>query len=153
MNKLFFIKHFFLPAGFFSLFTNLLLLAPMVFSMSLFSRVVPTHSEEVLWLLVVQLFIALLIMAALEIVRTRILITANNAIDAMLAPYVLNKMLEGATSPENNPYSFALNDLRTVRTFVTGHGIVQFFDVPWLPIYMILLYLMNPLLFGLLLFG
>ena len=153
MNRFFFIKHFFLPAAFFSFFTNMLLLAPMVFSMSLFTRVVPTHSEEVLWLLTLQLFIALLIMAALEIVRSRILITANNAIDAMLAPYVLNKMLQGATSPENNPYSYALNDLRTVRTFLTGHGIVQFFDVPWLPIYMILIYLMNPLLFGLLLLG
>jgi PrtD family type I secretion system ABC transporter len=153
MNKLFFIKHFLLPAAFFSFFSNMLMLAPMVFSMSLFTRVVPTHSEEVLWLLTVQLILALLVMGALELVRSRILVTANNAMDAMLAPYVLNKMLQGATSPEDNPYSYALRDLQTVRTFLTGSGIIQALDVPWLPIYMTLLYLMNPLLFGLLLSG
>ena len=153
MNKLFFIKHFLLPAAFFSFFSNMLLLAPMVFSMSLFTRVVPTHSEEVLWLLTVQLILALLVMGALELVRSRILVTANNAMDAMLAPYVLNKMLQGATSPEDNPYTYALRDLQTVRTFLTGSGIIQALDVPWLPIYMTLLFLMNPLLFGLLLFG
>jgi len=153
MHKLFFLKHFFLPAAFFSFFSNMLLLAPMAFSMSLFTRVVPTHSEEVLWLLIFQLLIALLVIGALEIVRSRILTTANNAIDAMLAPYVLNKMLQGATSPEDNPYNYALNDLQTVRIFLTGGGIVSALDVPWLPIYLVFLYLMNPLLFGLLLFG
>ena len=131
----------------------MLMLAPMVFSMSLFTRVVPTHSEEVLWLLTFQLFLALTVMAALEVVRSRILIAANNAIDAMLAPYVLNKMLQGASSPENNPYSYALNDLRTVRSFLTGGGIIQAFDVPWLPIYLTLLFMMNPILFQLLLFS
>ena len=131
----------------------MLLLAPMVFSMSLFTRVVPTHSEEVLWLLTVQLLLALLVMGALDIVRSRILITANNAMDAMLAPYVLDKMLQGAASPDGNPYNFALRDLQTVRTFLTGSGIIQAFDVPWLPIYLLLLFFINPLLFGLLLFG
>lgn len=153
MNKLFFIKHFFLPAAFFSFVINMLLLAPTVYMLQLFSRVVPTHSEEVLWVLTLQLGVALLIMGALEMVRSRILITANNAIDAMLAPYVLNKMVQGATSPEENPYNHALKDLSTVRTFVTGQGIIQAFDIPWLPIYMVLLYLMNPLLFVLLFCG
>jgi PrtD family type I secretion system ABC transporter len=153
MSKFFFIKHFFLPTAFFSFILNMLLLSPTVYMMQLFSRVVPTKSEEVLWLMSLQLLLALLLMGALEIVRSRVLTTANNAIDALLAPYVLKKMLEGATSPEDNPYTHALRDLHNVRTFVTGPGIIQAFDVPWLPIYMILLYLMNPLLFQLLLFG
>lgn len=153
MNKLFFIKQFFLPAAFFSFIINMLLLAPTVYMLQLFSRVVPTHSEEVLWLLTLQLCLALLVMGGLEIVRSRILVTANNTIDAMLAPYVLKKMLEGASSPEENPYTYALKDLHLVRTFLTGQGIMQAFDVPWLPIYMIFLYLMNPILFYLLLLG
>jgi len=152
MNKLFFLRHFFLPAAFFSFIINMLYLAPTFYMMQLFARVVPAKSEELLLLLTGQLFLALLVVGALEVVRTRVLTTANNAIDAMLAPYVLKKMLEGAASPENNVYSYALNDLRTVRTFVTG-GVIQTFDIPWLPIYMVLLYLMNPVLFQLLLAG
>lgn len=153
MNKLFFLKTFFLPVLLFSFAINMLLLAPTFYMLQLFGRVIPTHSEEVLWLLTGQLFLALLVMGALEVVRSRILITANNAIDAILAPYVFKKMLQGATSPEENPYNHALRDLHTVRTFVTGQGLVQACDVPWLPIYMVLLYLMNPILFILLLIG
>jgi PrtD family type I secretion system ABC transporter len=153
MNKLFFIRHFFLPAAFFSFVINMFLLAPTLYMMQLFGRVVPTRSEEVLWLITAQLFVTLLVMGALEYVRSRILVAANNTIDSMLAPIVLNKMIEGAVSPEHNPNSYALRDLHTVRTFLTGQGIIQFFDVPWLPIYMVLLYLMNPLLFYLLLGG
>jgi PrtD family type I secretion system ABC transporter len=153
MNKLFFIKNFFLPAAFFSFVINMLLLAPTFYMLQLFSRVVPTRSEEVLWLITVQLFIALLAMGALESVRSHILVAANNTIDAMLAPFVLHKMIEGAISPEHNPNSYALRDLHTVRTFLTGQGIIQLLDVPWLPIYMLLLYMMNPLLFFLLLAG
>ena len=153
MNKLFFIKNFFIPAAFFSFVINMLLLAPTFFMMQLFTRVVPTHNEAALWLLAGQLAVAMMVMGSLEVVRSRILITANNAIDAMLAPYVLKKMLIGAVSPEDNPYRLALTDLHLVRTFLTGHGIIQFFDVPWLPIYMLLLYMMNPLLFYLLVFG
>src|SRR5689334_14228914 len=100
MKKSYFIRQFFLPAAFFSFMINMLLLAPTAYMLQLFSRVVPTHSEEVLWLLSLQLLVALLVMGALEMVRSRILVTANNAIDAMLAPYVLSKMLQGATSPE-----------------------------------------------------
>ena len=153
MDKLFFIKKFFLPAAFFSFVINMLMLAPMFYMMQLFSRVVPAHSLELLIVMTFQLFLAMLVMSALEIVRTRVLAAANNTIDARLAPYVLAKMLEGATSPENNPYNHALRDLHTVRTFLTGPGFIQMLDVPWLPVYIVLLYIMNPLLFFLLLVG
>ncbi|MBJ6727429.1 type I secretion system permease/ATPase [Geomesophilobacter sediminis] len=153
MSKLFFIKTFFVPAAFFSLIINLLLLSPTYFMLQLYDRVINTRSEEALWLLIVLLFIALVVMGALEVVRSHILVTANNAIDAQLAPLVLNKTIEEATSPEGDQYRYAMKDLTTVRTFLTGYGMVQALDVPWLPIYMVLLYVMNPYLFYLLTLG
>ncbi|MEI6826608.1 MAG: type I secretion system permease/ATPase [Desulfuromonadales bacterium] len=146
MNKLFFIKNYFIPAAFFSLVINLLLFSPMIYCFQLFSRAVATKSLEALWLLSLLLVIALLVVGVLEIVKARILVAANNAIDALIAPDLLKKMVEGASSPEQNPYSFALKDLHTVRTFLTGQGTIQLMEAFWLPVYMFVIYLFHPLM-------
>lgn len=153
MDKSFFIKNYILPTAFFSLVINLFLLAPSLFMFQLFDRVIGTRSKEALWLMSLLLLLALLVMGIIEIVRSRILVNANNAMDLMLAPYLLNKMVAGATSPEGNPNTHALRDLQTVRTFLTGQGIIQLLDAPWLPIYMVLLYFMHPMMLNVLLLG
>jgi PrtD family type I secretion system ABC transporter len=153
MNKTFFLKHYILPTAFFSLVINLFLLAPSLYMFQLFDRVIGTRSKEALWLMSLLLLVALIVMGIIEIVRSRILVNANNAMDLMLAPYLLNKMVEGATSPEGNPNTYALKDLQTVRTFLTGQGIIQLLDAVWLPIYMVLLYFMHPMMLNVLIIG
>jgi PrtD family type I secretion system ABC transporter len=71
----------------------------------------------------------------------------------MMAPYLLRKMVEGAITPEGNPNTYALKDLQTVRTFITGQGIIQLLDAIWLPIYMVLLYFMHPMMLNVLVIG
>ena len=153
MNKIFFIKNYLLPTAFFSFIINMFLLAPSIYMFQMFDRVIGTRSKEALWLLSILLLVALIVSGIIESIRSRILVNANNAMDLMLAPYLLKKMVEGATSPEGNPNTYALRDLQTVRTFVTGQGIIQLLDAPWLPIYMILLYFMHPMMFYVLLIG
>ena len=153
MNKHFFFKHYILPTAFFSFVINMFLLAPSIFMLQLFDRVMSSRSKEALYLISILLLAALIVTALIEIVRSKILVNANNAMDLMMAPFLLKKMVEGATSPDGNPNTYALKDLQTVRTFLTGQGIIQLLDVPWLPIYLILLYLLNPIMFNVLLFG
>ena len=146
MNKLFFLKNYFLPVTIFSLVINLLVLSPMIYAFQLFGRVISSKSMEALWLLTVLLIIGLMVMGALEAVKAHILVVANNTIDAMISPDLLKKMVEGASSPEENPYHQALMDLNTVRTFLTGHGLIQIIEVLWLPVYFLIIYLMHPLM-------
>lgn len=153
MNKLFFFKNYILPTAFFSFVINMFMLAPSLYMFQMFDRVIGTRSKEALWLLSIMLLIALFVSGIIEAVRSRILVNANNAMDLMMAPYLLNKMVEGATSPEGNPNTYALKDLQAVRTFLTGQGIIQLLDAPWIPIYMILLYFMHPVMFYVLLIG
>ena len=153
MNKLFFFKNYILPTAFFSFVINMFMLAPSIFMFQMFDRVIGTRSKEALLLLGLMLLVALLVGGIIEAVRSRILVNANNAMDLMMAPYLLKKMVEGATSPEGNPNTYALKDLQSVRTFLTGQGIIQLLDAPWIPIYMLLLYFMHPVMFYVLLFG
>ncbi|HIJ80587.1 MAG TPA: type I secretion system permease/ATPase [Desulfuromonadales bacterium] len=137
---------FFIFAGLFSFIINMLLLTPSLYMLQVYDRVLGSRSEETLWMLTLILAVALLVMSAMELVRTKLLIKANNAIDAMLAPYLLHKMIIGATSPEGNTYPHGLKDLAAIKGFLTGNGIFAVFDAPWLPVYLLILWLMHPLL-------
>ncbi len=138
---------FFIAAAIFSFFMNMLLLTPSLYMLQVYDRVLGSRSEETLWFLTLLLLAALLVMASMELVRSRLLVRANNAIDARLAPHLLKKMAEGATSPEGNRYSHGLKDLAAIKTFLTGPGILSLFDAPWMPISMIILWYMSYYLF------
>ena len=137
---------FFIFAGFFSFIINMLLLTPSIYMLQTYDRVLGSRSLETLFMLTVILGVLLMGMSALEMVRSRLLVKANNAIDGMLAPYLLHKMVAGATSPEGNRYALGLKDLNSIKTFLGGAGIFALFDAPWLPVYLVILYLMAPLL-------
>jgi PrtD family type I secretion system ABC transporter len=144
---------FFVAAGVFSFFMNMLLLTPSLYMLQVYDRVLGSRSEETLWFISLLLIAALLVMGAMELVRSRLLVRANNAIDAQLAPFLLKKMAEGATSPEGNQYSYGLKDLNAIKGFLTGTGIMALFDAPWMPIAMIILWYMHFYLFMVALVG
>jgi len=98
--------------------------------LQVYDRVLGSRSEETLWFLTIMLLLALMVMGAMELVRSRLLVRANNAIDAQLAPYLLQKMAAGAVSPEGNQYAHGLKDLNTIKTFLTGSGIMAFLMPP-----------------------
>ncbi|MFZ3208141.1 MAG: ABC transporter transmembrane domain-containing protein, partial [Geobacteraceae bacterium] len=138
---------FFVAAGVFSFVMNMLLLAPALYMLQVYDRVLGSRSEETLLFLTLILLLALVVMGTMELVRSRLLVRANNAIDAQLAPYLLKKMAEGATSPEGNRYSYGIKDLSAIKAFLTGPGILALFDAPWMPVAMIILWYMHIYLF------
>lgn len=145
-----FVKKFavyFAFACLFSFIINMLMLTPAFYMLQVYDRVLASRSLETLLMLTLLLALFLLAMSALEMVRSRLLVKANIALDDKLAPYLLHKMLAGATSPEGNPYATGLKDLNSIKSFLGGVGILALFDAPWLPFYLTILYLMDPLLF------
>jgi PrtD family type I secretion system ABC transporter len=146
-------KIFFIFAGLFSFVINMLLLTPSLYMLQVYDRVLGSRSEETLLMLTLILGGAMLVMGALEFVRSRLLVTANNAIDAMMAPFLMHKMIAGATNPEGSHYSSGLKDLNAIKTFLSGSGILALFDAPWLPVYLIILWYMHPLMFWIAVLG
>ena len=66
--------------------------------------------------------------------------------DTRLGPSVLAVMLEGARQPGGIDNVHAMRDLGTLRTFLTGPGILALFDAPWLPVYILVIFLFHPLM-------
>ena len=139
-------RTFFIFAGVFSFVINMLLLTPSLYMLQVYDRVLASRSEETLLMLTIILGVAMVVMGGLELVRTRLLVTANNAIDALMAPFLLHKMISGTTEPEGSHYSTGLKDLHSIKTFLSGGGVLALFDAPWLPLYLVILWMMHPLM-------
>jgi PrtD family type I secretion system ABC transporter len=139
-------RPFFVYAGLFSLIVNVLLLVPPLYMLQVFDRVITSRSEATLFLLTVAAVGALLIMALLEILRARLLVAAGVALDRKLGPKVLDGLLVHTARLSGAEYLNGLRDVNTLRGFLTGAGIFAVFDAPWLPLFLLLIFLFHPVL-------
>jgi PrtD family type I secretion system ABC transporter len=139
-------KPFFVHAGLFSLVINLLMLVPPLYMLQVFDRVISSRHEETLVLLSVAAVAALLMMAFLDILRARLLGAAGIALDRALGPQVLDGLLAQTARLSGAGYLNGLRDVNALRTFLTGNGIFALFDAPWLPIFLLIIFLFHPLL-------
>ncbi len=146
-------RAYFIYAAFFSLVINLLMLVPALFMLQVFDRVVSSRSQETLVMLAVLAAGALLFMAYLDVIRSRLLSGAGVALEKLVGPRVLVDMVRRGTMPNSRNSMHGLRDVGAIRAFLTGPGIVALFDAPWVPIFVLIIWLFHPLLGGIALAG
>ena len=138
-------KGSFLSVGFFSLFVNTLMLVPTFYMIQVSGRVVPTSSTSTLIMLTIILSVLMLTMGSLEWVRSRIMVRISNRLDVLLGRDVYRASFKRALQSGGMDASAqSLNDLTSLRQFLTGNGLFAFFDAPWLPIYTAVMFLFHP---------
>ena len=126
---------------------NLLFLASPIYLTEVYNRVIPSGSIPTLVSLSVGLFLALATMAIFDAVRARILIRAAARLDRILAHRVFHAII--ALAPRNGAISRnaqMLRDLDQFRQVLAGPGAQFFFDVPWSPLFIVVLFLISPVL-------
>jgi PrtD family type I secretion system ABC transporter len=136
----------FLSAAVFSLVINLLMLAPALFMLQVFDRVVSSRSVETLVMLFLLTLMALLVMAYLDAIRTRLLARAAMKLERLLGPRILTSMLRQSARSNRAQSLHGLRDINALRGFLTGPGVVAIFDAPWVPLFIALIFLFHPLL-------
>ena len=132
--------------GFFSLALNTLLLTPTLYMLQLYDRVMVSYSE--LTLVAVSLITVFLLgcMAVAEWGRTRLLIQAGLRLDKLLSARIFNASFTAALRQSVKNPSIAFSDFTQIRQFLTGQGILTFFDAPWTLIYLAVLFFLHPFL-------
>jgi PrtD family type I secretion system ABC transporter len=139
-------RSLFVYAGLFSLAINLLLLAPPLYMLQVFDRVLTSRSGETLVVLTIAAIAALIVMAFLDVLRSRLLAAAGVALDRTLGPRVLDGLLAHTSRLSGAPFLNGLRDVNTLRTFLGGAGLVALFDAPWLPLFLLIIFLFHPML-------
>jgi PrtD family type I secretion system ABC transporter len=129
----------------FSLFINVLILTSPIYMMQVYDRVLASGKLETLVMLTIIAGIAVLVLGALEMVRNRVLARVGRWLERRLAPELISASLR-ATIQGGAPNAQSLRDLGQVRGFLGGPGVTTIFDAPWTPIFMVVIWLMHPLL-------
>ncbi|WP_119157222.1 type I secretion system permease/ATPase [Caldimonas tepidiphila] len=138
-------RHSFVMAGFFSLFINLLMLAPVFYMLEVYDRVLPSSGEATLLMLTLLVLFLFAVMGALDWVRSQILIAVSARIDGTLGPRVFDGVFaRGLQGGGRGPSAQPLGDLMQLRQFLTGAGLLAFFDAPWVPVYIAVMFLFHP---------
>jgi ATP-binding cassette, subfamily C, bacterial EexD len=137
-------RHSFQSAAIFSLFINLLMLVPSIYMMQVYDRVLGSSSMSTLLMLTLITVILFATLGLLEWIRSQILIRVSTRFDLLLNERLYKVMFRQGLISGGKSSVQPLSDLLSVRQFLTGNGLFAFFDAPWLPIYIGLLFLFNP---------
>lgn len=138
------VKKAFFAVGFFSLFINMLMLVPAIYMLQLYDRVLTSRSLDTLYMLTLIVVILFVTMGVLELIRSRILIRMGNYLDGYLNKNLFASMFRRSVNEPGHNTPQPINDMTSLRQFVTGNGLFAFFDAPWLPIYIVLLFMFHP---------
>ncbi len=141
-------RHSFLATAFFSLFVNLLMLVPAIYMLAIYDRVLVSGSESTLLMLSLIAVFLFLVLGGLEWIRSRILVATSARLDERLGERVFDAVFtQSLTSRGTIATTQPLTDLLQIRQFLSGPGLLAFFDAPWMPIYVGLMFLFH-LYFG-----
>jgi len=130
----------------FSFLVNLLLLAPALFMLQVFDRVLASQSKETLLVLLLGMVVALGLMLMLDYLRSRLQGVIGNLIAEQLSPAAAKAMLEKSARRADRASSEGLRDVAVLRNLFSAQGLLALFDTPWAVVYVAVIWLADPLL-------
>ncbi|MEJ3644333.1 type I secretion system permease/ATPase [Pseudomonas bubulae] len=135
----------FLSVGFFSFFINALMLVPTFYMLQVYGRVITSGSLTTLSMLTLIMTGLVITLGCLEWTRSRIMVRVSNRLDMLLSRQVYKASFKRALESGGMDASAQpLNDLTGLRQFLSGNGLFAFFDAPWLPIYIAVMFMFHP---------
>ncbi|MEQ1560559.1 MAG: type I secretion system permease/ATPase [Methyloglobulus sp.] len=134
---------FYSAAGF-SLAVNVLQLVPTIYMLQLYDRVVPTGNLYTLLMLTVIVMVLFATLGLLEWVRSQILVRVSSRLETLLNDRLFQVAFKQALySGGQRTVAQPLDDLTALRQFLTGQGLFAFFDAPWLPVYITVMFIFH----------
>ena len=135
-----------IAVGLFSLVSNLSMLIVPIYMMQVYDRVLGSRSMDTLLMLTLLAVGLVLVNGLVEIARSRVLVRVGAWLDGEIGPTLFAASFNDRLNSGQGVASQAIRDLETYRTFMTGSGIMAFFDAPWTPIYLAVIVAIHPTL-------
>src|SRR5690606_31579385 len=111
---------YFAMAAVFSAFINILYLAPTIYMMQVYDRVVPTSGLPTLYWLTAIVGIAIGVLAALDALRTQLMLRASLRLDRLLAPIILEQSMARQDAGSASLVTGAMRQFDVLRHALAG---------------------------------
>ncbi|MGE0629718.1 MAG: type I secretion system permease/ATPase [Hyphomicrobiaceae bacterium] len=135
-------KPAFIGIGVFSLVINLLMLAGPLFMLQVYDRVLTSRSMPTLVALFALTAVLYAMIGFFELIRTRVVARVGVEIDQRLSERILKASLRRSLLKQGASVA-AMRELDTVRQFASGPAPMTFFDAPWTPLYLLVIFMVH----------
>jgi PrtD family type I secretion system ABC transporter len=129
----------------FSLMINVLMLASPIYMLQVYDRVLTTGHVETLIMITLIVAVAIAVMCALDALRTAITIRIGCWLNERLGPVYLACGVRGRLQGDLVGVQ-PLRDISQIQNFIATQGLTAFFDSPWVPLFIGLIWVLHPLL-------
>ncbi len=136
-------KSAFRTVAVFSAIINMLMLAPSLYMLQVYDRVLQSQNEITLLMLTLLMLGAYAFMSSLEYIRSFVLIRLGAKLDMQMNKRIYTAAFEQNLKRGGGNAGQALMDLTQIRQFLTGSGLFAFFDAPWFPVYLIVIFMFD----------
>ncbi len=125
---------------------NFTTLAPAIYMLNVYDRALPSRNATTLVMLTIMLLVVLVVMHAIDSARTSILMRVGVQLQESLGQRVYDAIMRRNLAAPDGSGLQPMSDLTTLRQFLGGTGPLAFFDIPWAPIFLVLIFALHPLL-------
>ena len=136
-------KKILISVGCFTALINILMLVPSIYMLQVYDRVLSSQNTTTLAMLSLMVVGFFIFIGTLETVRSFIVIRIGSQLERRFNQQVYRAAFERNLFSGQAHAGQALGDLTLIRQFVTGPALFAFFDAPWFPVYLFVIYLFN----------
>jgi ABC-type protease/lipase transport system fused ATPase/permease subunit len=122
----------------FSFFINVLMLVPSIYMLQVYDRVLASRNITTLVMITLLVVFLYATGAALEWIRSKLLVQIGTKLEEQINEKVFTSAFNAILLREVNSGDpkQSISDLTNLRQFMTGQGVLCFFDAPWAPLYL-----------------
>ena len=132
--------------GLFSAVSNVLMLTGPLFMLEIYDRVLPSRSVPTLVLLLLLVAMLFAAQGVIDWIRARMMVRIGSALDETLSSRVHQTLVRLALRGGKAEGLEPVRDLDSIRSFLSGLGPTALFDLPWIPLYLCVIFALHPLL-------
>lgn len=130
----------------FSITNNILMFVLPLYSLQVFDKVVSSGSLNTLAMLSILAFACFIAFGIINLARAQVISAANTWIERYVAPDLLENSIYQSCMGKKVPIGQHLTDLNNIKGFAANHAAGFFFDLPFSIIYIIVIYMIHPVL-------
>lgn len=136
-------KGILISVGCFTALINVLMLVPSIYMLQVYDRVLASQNQTTLLMLTLMVVGFFAFIGLLEVLRSFIVIRIGSQLERRFNLQVYQAAFERNLARGEGHAGQSLGDLTQIRQFVTGPALFAFFDAPWFPIYLLVIFLFN----------
>ncbi|MFC6300270.1 type I secretion system permease/ATPase [Pseudomonas spelaei] len=129
--------------AFFTVLINVLMLVPSIYMLQVYDRVLSSQNETTLVMLTLMVVGFFAFIGLLEVIRSFVVIRIGSQLERRFNLRVYKAAFERNLQRGQGHAGQSLGDLTHIRQFITGPALFAFFDAPWFPIYLFVIFLFN----------